>query len=63
MLEYRGYEVCQTGHSLYLYQNGSFVAHASLMQNVDGEKLYEVLDSMIDSFAELAELSKNGRRK
>lgn len=58
MLEYKGYEVCQTGHSLYLYQNGRFVAHALLAGAVGEDELYEVLDSMIGCFAELEKQGK-----
>ena len=47
MLEYKGFEVKQTEHSIYLYQNGRFVLHASVTARMDEEELYQTLDFLI----------------
>lgn len=49
MFEYRGYEVEQTDHSIYMYQNGKFVLHASITGKMGEDELYETLDCLIDT--------------
>lgn len=47
MLEYKGYEVTQTDHSIYMYRNGRFVLHASVDGMMEEEELHQTLDFLI----------------
>lgn len=47
MFEYKGYQVEQTDHGIYMYQNGRFKLHASTTGRMSEEELYQSLDFFI----------------
>ena len=59
MFKYKGYQVEQTEHSIYLYQNNKFVMHVSIDEEMEEEELYQTLDFLITTGMNLAKKKNN----